>query len=193
MDGALYSTMALESKVGWGPLCYDGPRSKVGWGPLWFGTRKSSKSLTNHKISTPDGGSQLGRPWGWDRQPQCRGGHINGEGRGMGLVPTGHTSSAQRSPSIPQISADAGPQAAEGGTDNKHCLKSDQAPPPPKQNSAIKAQKFEPILFFEGSQCLPEQPVCNRQHGNGKAAGEKKKKTNKNQQHNRISEKPQLL
>lgn len=30
LDGALYSTMALESKVGWGPLCYDGPREQ-GW------------------------------------------------------------------------------------------------------------------------------------------------------------------
>lgn len=104
----------------------------------------------------------------------------------MGLVPAGHTSFAQRSPSIPQISTGASSEAAEKGTSNKHCLKSGWAPPPPNQNSAKRAEKVEPIFFFEGSRCLPEQKVCNRQHSNGKTCW-------KNQQNNRISEKPQLL
>lgn len=37
------------------------PENKAGWGPLRFGTRRSSKSLTNRKISIPNGGSQLPR------------------------------------------------------------------------------------------------------------------------------------
>lgn len=126
-----------------------------GCGPLWFGMRKSSKSYLTAKSQPqtvgpgfPEHPLEIMAVWGWDRQPQHRGGHVSEEGGGTGLVPAGHTSFAQHSPSIPQISTGASSKEAEKGTSNKHCLKSGWAPPPPNQNSAKRAEKVEPIFFL---------------------------------------------
>jgi len=63
--------------------------SEVGWGPLRCGTRRSSKTQLTTKSQPqtvgpgfPEHPLEIMTIWGWDRQPRCRGRHIDGEKAG---------------------------------------------------------------------------------------------------------------